>query len=62
MKRLLLSVCLVGIVFAGHAPNSTQITTASAERLDAEHTVTIVPKSTPASRNRINPNLRRVAF
>jgi hypothetical protein len=51
--------------FAGHAPNSlqtTQITTASAERLDAERAVTIVPKSTPASWNRINPNLRRVAF
>lgn len=65
MTRLLLSVCLVGIVFDGHAPNSlqtTQITTAAAERLDAERAVTIVPKSTPASWNRTNPNLQRVAF
>jgi hypothetical protein len=65
MKRLLLSVCLIGLVFAGHTPNSlqtTQITPVSAEPLDAARTVTIVAKSTPDRWNRTNSNLQRIAF
>jgi hypothetical protein len=65
MKRLLLSVCLVGIVFAGHTPNSlqmTQITPISAEPLDAARAVTIVAKSTPDRWNGTNPSVQRIAF
>jgi hypothetical protein len=64
MKRLLLSVCLIGLVFAGHTPNSlqtTQITPVSAEPR-AARTVTIVAKSTPDRWNRTNSNLQRIAF
>ena len=50
MKRLLLSVCLIGTVFAGHSPNdlqSTQLATASIALLDAERAMTNARK-TPA--------------
>jgi hypothetical protein len=65
MKRLLLSVCLIGIVFAGHTPNSlqtTQIAPVSAEPIDAARGVTIVAKSTPDRWNRTNPSVQRIAF
>ena len=68
MKRLLLSVCLVGIVFAGHTPNSlqtTQITTASADPFDAARAVTIVRKSAPDRWNSASPqnfSVQRVAL
>ncbi|MGB0055350.1 MAG: hypothetical protein WBQ20_01040, partial [Methyloceanibacter sp.] len=64
MKRLLLSVCLIGLVFAGHTPNSlqtTQITPVSAEPR-AARTVTIVAKSTPDGWNRTISNLQCIAF
>jgi len=50
MKRLLLSVCLIGTVFAGHSPNdlqSTQLATATIALLDAERAMTNARK-TPA--------------
>jgi hypothetical protein len=69
MKRLLLSVCLVGIVFVGRTPNdlqTTEYTIASTEAFDAERAVTVVRKSSPsviAERIvRQNPDLQRVAF
>ena len=64
MKRLLLSVCLVGIVFVGRAPNDLQITenaTASTEAFVAERAVTVVRKSAGGI-VRQNPDLQRVAF
>jgi hypothetical protein len=56
MKRLLLSACLVGVVFAGYPPKfpqTDQVTPAAAPSLNAERAVSIVPK---------NRNMQRVAF
>jgi len=50
MKRLLLSVCLIGTAFVGHSPNdlqSTQLATASIALLDADRAMTNARK-TPA--------------
>src|SRR6478609_9210151 len=65
MKRLLPSVLLIGLVFAGHTPNSlqtTEIATASTEPLDAARAVTIVAKSTPDRWNPTIPSVQRVAI
>ncbi|MGH6825085.1 SH3 domain-containing protein [Methyloceanibacter sp.] len=56
MKRLLLSACLVGVVFAGYPPKfpqTNQATPATTLPLEAERGVTIVPK---------NRNVQRVAY
>jgi hypothetical protein len=56
MKRLLLSACLVGVVFAGYPsklPQTNQVTPATADAITSERAVSIVPK------NRI---VQRVAF
>ena len=56
MKRLLLSACLVGVVFAGYPPKfpqTNQVTSATADPMTSERAVSIVPK------NRI---VQRVAF
>ena len=56
MKRLLLSACLVGVVFAGYPPKfpqTNQVTPATADPMTSERAVSIVPK------NRI---VQRVAF
>lgn len=56
MKRLLLSACLVGVVFAGYPPKfpqTDQVTPASADPTNGERAVSIVPKSR---------NVQRVAF
>jgi Bacterial SH3 domain len=56
MKRLLLSVCLVGVVFAGYPPKfpqTNQVTPATADPMTSERAVSIVPK------NRI---VQRVAY
>src|SRR6266496_3074031 len=56
MKRLLLYVCLIGVVFAGYPPHplqTNQITPGAAPQLNAERAVSIVPK---------NRNVQRVAF
>jgi SH3 domain-containing protein len=48
MKRVLLSVCLVGVVFAGYPPKfpeTTQSTPATADPMTSERAVSIVPKS-----------------
>ena len=56
MKRLLLSACLVGVVFAGYPPKlppTNQVAPATADAITSEQAVSIVPK------NRI---VQRVAF
>jgi hypothetical protein len=56
MKRLLLSACLVGVVFAGYPPKfpqTNQVTPATADPMTSERAVSIVPK------NRI---VQRVAY
>ena len=62
MKRLLLSVCLIGTVFAGHSPNglqSTQLATATIALLDAERAMTNARK-TLAPVTGQNANFERV--
>ncbi len=53
MKRLLLSVCLIGIVFAGHSHTSLQSnrsTPVTAELHDSARAVSIVPKTSLVQR------------
>jgi hypothetical protein len=48
MKRLLLSVCLVGVVFVGYPPKfpqTNQVPPATADSMTSERAVSIVPKS-----------------
>ena len=52
MKRLLLSACLVGVVFAGYPPHplhTNQVTPAAADASN-ERSVSIVPKSRTVER------------
>jgi len=67
MKRLLLAVCLIGVVFAGHSPNdlqSTQLATPSIALLDAKRAMTTAPKTpAPVTGERLvqqNANFERV--
>jgi hypothetical protein len=56
MKRLLLSACLIGVVFAGyppHSPQTNQANSATADPMTSERAVSIVPK---------NRTVQRIAF
>ena len=53
MKRLLLSVCLVGVVFAGYPSKLPQ--TATADAITSERAVSIVPKSRIVQRVAFRP-------
>ena len=54
MKRLLLSVCLVGVVFAGYPSKLPQ--TATADAITSERAVSIVPKSRIVQRVAFRPS------
>jgi Bacterial SH3 domain len=58
MKRLLLSACLVGVVFAGYSPNSLQThqVTPAAANPGNERAVSIVPKSRTVERVAFRPS------
>ena len=59
MKRLLLSACLVGVVFAGYPPKfpqTTQVTPATADPMTSERAVSIVPKSRIVQRVAYRPS------
>jgi hypothetical protein len=59
MKRLLLSACLVGVVFAGYPPKfpqSNQVTPVTADPMASERAVSIVPKNRIVQRVTYRPS------
>jgi Bacterial SH3 domain len=59
MKRLLLSACLVGVVFAGYPPKfpqTNQVTPATADPMTSERAVSIVPKNRIVERVAYRPS------
>jgi hypothetical protein len=59
MKRLLLSACLVGVVFAGYPPKlpqTNQATPAAVDPMTSERAVTIVPKNRIVQRVTYHPS------
>jgi Bacterial SH3 domain len=59
MKRLLLSACLVGVVFAGYPPkfpSTNQVTPATADPMTSERVVSIVPKNRIVQRVTYRPS------
>jgi hypothetical protein len=59
MKRLLLSACLVGVVFAGYPPKfpqPNQVTPAAADPMTSERAVSIVPKNRTVQRVTYRPS------
>jgi hypothetical protein len=59
MKRLLLSVCLVGVVFAGYPPKlpqTDQVTPVTADPMTSERAVSVVPKNRIVQRVTYRPS------
>jgi hypothetical protein len=59
MKNLLLSACLVGVVFAGyppHSPQTNQVTPAIADPMTSERAVSVVPKNRTVQRVTYRPS------
>src|SRR5262245_43253834 len=59
MKRLLLPVCLVGVVFTGyprHSPQTNQAIPATADPMTSERAVSIVPKNRTVQRIALRPS------
>src|SRR6476660_3529403 len=59
MKRLLLSACLIGVVFAGYPPKfpqTNQVTSATADPMASERAVSIVPKNRMVQRVAYRPS------
>jgi hypothetical protein len=59
MKRLLLSACLVGVVFAGYPPKfpqSNQVTPVTADSMASERAVSVVPKNRIVQRVTYRPS------
>jgi Bacterial SH3 domain len=64
MKRLLLSACLVGVVFAGYPPKfpqTNQVTPATADPMTSERAVSIVPKNRIVQRVTYRPSATATA-
>ena len=64
MKRLLLSACLVGVVFAGYPPKfpqTNQVTSATADPMTSERAVSIVPKNRIVQRVTYRPSATATA-